>query len=136
VLRRLQAGIAREESGFTLLELLVVIVILGILLAIALPAYLSLKGRSQFTAAESDVRSALPAVEAFGSDNTTGYLGMSVVTLTSTFDRGFPKSIQPIAAGDATQSGYCIESMIDATHWAHVSGPSGTIRTSAAKECV
>ncbi len=66
-----------EESGFTLIELLVVLVIIGILLAIAVPSYLGFKKRAEKQASNANVRSAIPAAEAYYSDNGT-YVGMDL----------------------------------------------------------
>ena len=64
------------EGGFTLIELLVVIIILGILLAIAVPSYIGFKSKAEATAAQANVRAAVPAVEAFYADNGT-YVGLN-----------------------------------------------------------
>jgi type II secretory pathway pseudopilin PulG len=59
-----------RESGFTLIELFVLLVIIGVLLAMTVPSYLGFKDRARETAAGADVRSAIPAAEAYHSRPT------------------------------------------------------------------
>jgi prepilin-type N-terminal cleavage/methylation domain-containing protein len=126
----LRQRIARDE-GFTLIELLVVLIIIGILLSIAIPSYLGFQKKAQQTAAMSDVRAAVPDVEAFYSDNNS-YTGMTATVLRNTYDSGLTVST---ATGTGVVSAipshldahqYCVSAVV-AGHWAHQQGPGGLV---------
>ena len=58
----------REDEGFTLIELMVVILIIAILLAIAIPTFLGAQNRAKDRAAQSDLRNALTAAKTLATD--------------------------------------------------------------------
>ena len=121
---KLQKRLAKEESGFTLIELLIVLVIIGILLAIAVPSYLGFKDRASKSAAQANVRSAVPAVEAYYADNGT-YAGLSLSSLQA-IDAGVKVTVAP----GASATTYCI-SDTQGTWTYHKSGPGADITSGA-----
>ena len=57
-----------DEEGFTLIELMVVVLIIAILIAIAIPTFLGARQRAQDRATQADLRNALTAQKTFYTD--------------------------------------------------------------------
>ena len=99
-----------EEKGFTLVELLVVILIIGILAAIAIPSFLSQTDKAADAQAKSAARNAQTAAETYNVDNNGTYTAMTPAKL---------QAIEPAladaniggtlaAAPDGTNKGYTL----------------------------
>jgi prepilin-type N-terminal cleavage/methylation domain-containing protein len=89
VLQRLRA-LRKNESGFTLTELLIVIVILGILTGVVIIAVGAFQDRGESAACRADKKTVETAVEAYRAKNS-GYPA-SLTTLVPDYLRSVPNS--------------------------------------------
>lgn len=68
MMKAIRRGLNRDE-GFTLIELMVVVMIIAVLIAIAIPSFLGFRKSAQDRSAQSELRNVLLSEKAFWLDN-------------------------------------------------------------------
>ena len=82
MLKAIRQRMEDREEGFTLIELMVVVLIIAILIAIAIPTFLGARRRAQDKQAQSNLRNALTAEKTYYVDNQA-YAASTGTELTS-----------------------------------------------------
>lgn len=116
----------KDETGFTLIELMIVIAIIGILAAIAIPQFSAYRVRSYNSAANADLRNAATAQEAYFVDAQTYANGLSLIT-GSKYGLFTSQSVT-ISVSGASTSGYTMNSYHSSGDktWS-IGGPGGSV---------
>jgi type IV pilus assembly protein PilA len=83
MLSSLRQRLHNDEDGFTLIELMVVVLIIAILIAIAIPTFLGVQNRARDRAAQSDLRNGITNAKAIATDDSGLLTKVDVASLTA-----------------------------------------------------
>jgi type IV pilus assembly protein PilA len=117
----LRKRLEKDEEGFTLIELMVVVLIIAILIAIAIPTFLGAQSRAKTRQAQSNLRNAFTASKTVFSDTqvwanvTTAQIGTAEPNLVFTAGASTdPKTISVLQSpGGAGNADYIVLGAMD-----------------------
>lgn len=108
-MQTLRRRLTKSEEGFTLIELMVVVLIIAILIAIAIPTFLGAQNRARDRGAQSDLRNALTAAKTIATDSAGLFQveGVNIVAADLTAAEG-ALSYVAIASADTDNVGFLV----------------------------
>jgi type IV pilus assembly protein PilA len=115
----------RDERGFTLIEILVVLILIGVLSLIAVSSYRGYRSRAHDAAAQEKVHQIVPAVHAYFVDHDS-YAGMTIAGLRSSYDSAIDEAEFSLGTVPPTDTTYCIQSSSEGSTW-RKNGPTAAL---------
>lgn len=134
-LERRLAG-AKQDEGFSLIELLVVVIIIGILAAIAIPIYIGVQDNAKDSAVKTDLTNAKLAVVAYYVDKGATATAPTLTTA-GLGNYGFTQSSNTTSIGFKTGStpsstSFCIDAVGVTNHPFSVTADGGVVNSACA----